>query len=305
MTAFIAKRMGSALLTLLFISILTFSISHLAGDPASAIAGREASAADIARIRQFYGFDRPITVQYLDWASDVLRGDFGQSYHYRQPVSALIMARLPITFTLGVAGLLFALVVGIPLGLLGAIRQNSLIDRFAVLMAAIGQAMPSFWLALVGIVVFGVTLRWLPISGSSGVANFILPSVVLGFFAMPAILRLTRAGMIEALESDYVRTARAKGLRPARIVLRHSLRNVLVSIVSISSIQLGSMLGGSIVIEQVFALQGIGWLGYDATVRSDLPVLQAITILVAAFYVALTLIADIINAFLDPRIGVT
>ncbi|OPB00953.1 ABC transporter permease [Pseudomonas fluorescens] len=289
---------------MLFISILTFSVSHLAGDPASAIAGREASAEDIAKVRQFYGFDRPIAIQYLDWAVDALHGDFGQSYHYRQPVSFLISERVPITLILGVSGLLIALLVGVPLGVLGAVWQDSVIDRFVVLLAAIGQALPSFWLALVGMVIFGVTLRWVPISGSGGVMNFVLPSLVLGIFAMPAILRLTRSELIEALRSDYVRTARAKGLRPARIVIRHSLRNVVPAIISISSIQLGSLLGGSIVIEQVFALQGIGWLGYDATVRSDLPVLQALTILVSAFYVALTLIADVMKAFFDPRIGI-
>ncbi len=304
MLPFVAKRVASALLTLLLISVLTFGLAHIAGDPAVAVAGKEASASDIERIRQHYGFDRPVAAQYLDWLGKALVGDFGLSFHYQQQVSSMLGSRLGITLGLGIGALLFALALALPLGILAATRPGSLLDRLALFVAVVGQAMPTFWFGLLMIIFFGLELHWLPISGNESWRHFVMPTIALGYFATPALMRLTRAGMIDALESDYVRTARAKGLRSGRVLFKHAFRNVMIPIVSISAVQLGAMLGGSIVIEQIFALQGIGWLGYDATVRSDLPVLQAITLVVAAFYVFLTLAADMLNALLDPRLRV-
>ncbi len=304
MLPFIAKRLFSALLTLLLVSVLTFSLAHLAGDPAIAVAGKDASAEDIARIRAHYGFDRPIVEQYLAWSAKAVVGDFGMSYHYQQSVSDMLARRLPITLGLGLSALIFALVLSLPLGILAAVRPNSIIDRLALLVALVGQAMPTFWFALLMIVFFSLSLHWLPVSGNASWRNFVMPTIALGYFATPALVRLTRAGMMDALESDYIRTARAKGLGLGSILFKHALRNVLIPIVSVSAVQFGAMLGGSIVIEKIFAMQGIGWLGYDATVRSDLPVVQAITLIIAAFYVLLTLMADLINAVLDPRIRV-
>ncbi len=304
MILFVLKRLFSAFLTLLVVSVLIFLLAHLAGDPAIAIAGKESTAEDIARIRVHYGFDRPLIEQYFAWCGRALSGDFGRSYHYQQTVSDMVMTRLPITLTLGVSALCFALAISLPLGIFAAIRPNSLIDRISLVIAVVGQAMPTFWFALVMIVFFGLTLRWLPISGNASWQNFIMPTIALGYFATPALMRLTRAGMIDALESDYIRTARAKGLGHASILFKHALRNVMIPVVSVSAVQFGAMLGGSIVIEQIFALQGIGWLSYDATVRSDLPVVQAITLIIAVFYVLLTLAADLINALLDPRIRI-
>ncbi len=302
MLRFTVKRLVSAALTLLLVSVLTFSIAHLSGDPAASIAGKQATSESIAEIRSYYGLDRPVPLQYVDWLGKAVTGDFGMSYHYKQSVSDMLAARLPITLALGTAALLFALVIAVPLGIVAAIRPGSLIDRLAMMIAVVGQAMPTFWFALVMIVFLGLRLRLLPVSGNTSWQHYVMPTIALGYFAIPALMRLTRSGMIDALQSDYVRTARAKGLRTSRILFRHALRNVTVAIVAISSVQLGAMLGGSIVVEQIFALQGIGWLGYDATVRSDLPVLQAVTLVVAAFYVFLTLAADLLNAALDPRI---
>lgn len=304
MFRFIVKRLASALLTLLLVSVLTFSFAHLAGDPAIAVAGKEASAADIARIRAHYGFDRPIVEQYTLWLGQILVGDFGVSYHYQQPVSAMLASRLPITLGLGLAALLFALLLALPLGVLAALRKGTFVDRLCLFVAVVGQAMPTFWLALLLIVFLSLTLNWLPVSGNSSWQHFVMPTIVLGYFATPAIMRLVRAGMVDALQSDYIRTAWAKGLRPSTVLFKHALRNVMIPVVSVSAVQLGTMLAGSIVIEQIYALQGIGWLGYDATVRSDLPVVQAITLVIAAFYVFLTLASDLINAGLDPRIRV-
>lgn len=302
MLRFTVKRLISAALTLLLVSVLTFSIAHLSGDPAASIAGKQATSESIAEIRSYYGLDRPVPLQYVDWLGKAVTGDFGMSYHYKQSVSDMLAARLPITLALGTAALVFALVIAVPLGIVAAIRPGSLIDRLAMIIAVVGQAMPTFWFALVMIVFLGLRLRLLPVSGNTSWQHYVMPTIALGYFAIPALMRLTRSGMIDALQSDYVRTARAKGLRTSRILFRHALRNVTVAIVAISSVQLGAMLGGSIVVEQIFALQGIGWLGYDATVRSDLPVLQAVTLVVAAFYVFLTLAADLLNAALDPRI---
>jgi len=304
MLSFVFKRLFSAFLTLLLVSVFIFLLAHLAGDPAIAVAGKESSAEDVERIRVHYGFDRPLVEQYFAWCGRALSGDFGRSYHYQQTVSDMLIARLPITLVLGVSALGFALLISLPLGIFAAIRPDSLIDRISLFIAVVGQAMPTFWFALVMIVFFGVTLRWLPISGNASWQNFIMPTIALGYFATPTLMRLTRAGMIDALESDYIRTARAKGLSQGSILFKHALRNVMIPIVSVSAVQFGSMLSGSIVIEQIFALQGIGWLGYDATVRFDLPVVQAITLVIAVFYVFLTLAADLLNAILDPRIRI-
>lgn len=302
MIGFIIKRLVSAVLTILVVSALTFSIAFLAGDPAIAIAGKDSSAADIARVREHYGFDRPVAVQYGEWLGKALTGDFGQSYHYQQSVADMLAARLPITLGLGLAAIVFALAIAVPLGVAAAARPASLVDRMALALSVLGQAMPTFWLALLLVVFFGLNLRWLPISGNTSWKHFVMPTIALGFFALPALLRITRAGTIDALRADYVRTARAKGLGPAKILFRHALRNVMIPLVSISAVQLGALLSGSIVVEQIFALQGIGALSYDATLRADLPIVQAITLIVAVFYVLLTLVADIANAILDPRI---
>ena len=304
MITFVLKRLFSAFLTLLVVSVFIFLLAHLAGDPAIAIAGKESSAEDIARIRAHYGFDRPLYQQYFSWCGRALVGDFGRSYHYQQPVADMLIARLPITVILGTGALGFALLISIPLGVFAAIRPNSIIDRLSLVIAVVGQAMPTFWFALVMIVFFGLTLRWFPISGNATWQHFIMPTIALGYFATPAIMRLTRAGMIDALDSDYIRTARAKGLSRTSILFKHALRNVMIPVVSVSAVQFGAMLSGSIVVEQIFALQGIGWLSYDATVRSDLPVVQAITLVISVFYVVLTLAADLLNAVLDPRIRI-
>lgn len=304
MLRYILKRSVMAGLILIVVSVLAFSMTHLSGDPAMTIAGEAASAEDIAAIRERYGFGEPVYEQYLVWAGRALAGDLGISPHYDRPVVEVIGDRLPITLTLGVCALAFALALSIPLGVLAAVRPNSLIDRTALLIAVVGQALPTFWFALMMIILFGVTLRLLPISGNDSWAHFVMPAIALGYYATPALMRLTRAGMLEALEADYVRTARAMGLRGRSVLFKHALRNALLPVVSVAAVQFGFMLGGSIVIEQIFSLQGLGWLAYDAILRADLPVVQAVVLTIACFYVVLTLLADLLNAWLDPRIRV-
>ncbi len=304
MIAYTLKRSFVAFLILLVVSALTFSLSHMTTDPALTIAGETASEADVQAIRKLYGYDRPVWEQYVDWALRALSGDFGMSYHYRERVSTMIAGRIGTTMTLGCLAISFALIVSIPLGVIAAMRPNSLIDRLALLIAVFGQALPTFWFALMMIIVFGVWWRWLPISGNETWAHFVMPTIALGYYATPALMRLTRAGMIEVLSSDYIRTARAKGLSPTVVLFKHALRNAIIPVVSLSAVWFGFMLGGSIVIETIFNLKGIGWLSYDALLRADLPVVQAIVLIFASFYVVLTLLADLLNAYLDPRISV-
>jgi peptide/nickel transport system permease protein len=304
MLAFTVKRLGVALLVAITVSVITFSMIYVSGDPAIAIAGEGARAQDIEAIRKFYGFDRPIIVQYFDWLAGALRGDFGRSYTLRQPVADVIFDRLPVTVVLGAAAIGFALVLAIPLGVLAAVRPNSMFDRFALTLAVIGQAMPSFWFALTLILWLGVYWRLLPITGSSSWQNFVMPAIALGYYVTPAVMRLTRAGVLEVLSSDYIRTARAKGLRPRTVLFKHALRNAIIPVVSLAAVQFGFMLGGSIVIETIFQINGLGYLAWESIQRKDLPTMQAIVLVLSVIYVALTLAADLLNAFLDPRLRV-
>ncbi len=302
MFVFALKRVALALMVALFVSSLVFTLTNAAADPASALAGEGAQESDIQAIRIQYGFDRPLVEQYVAWISKALQGDLGQSYRMQRPTAELLAERLPITLQLGLSALIFAVSLGIPLGVFAATRPNSWIDRLALSISVVGQAMPTFWFALLMILVFGVNLRWLPISGSGDWTHLMMPSIALGYYATPAIMRLTRAGMIDALGSDYIRTARAKGLLRPAILFKHALRNALVPVVSLAAVQFGFMLGGSVVIEAVFALPGLGSLAWESISRSDLPVVQAIVLMVSLFYVVLTLLADLLNAWLDPRI---
>jgi len=304
MLAFAIKRFSVALLVALTVSLITFSMIYVSGDPAIAIAGEGARAQDVEAIRKFYGFDRPIAVQYYDWLLGALQGDFGRSYTLRQPVADVIFNRLPVTMMLGAAAMGFALALAIPLGVLAAVRPNSIFDRFALTLAVIGQAMPTFWFALTLVLWLGVYWRLLPITGSASWENFVMPAIALGYYVTPAVMRLTRAGVLEVLASDYIRTARAKGLRPAKVLFKHALRNAIIPVVSLSAVQFGFMLGGSIIIETIFQINGLGYLAWESIQRKDLPTMQAIVLVLSVIYVLLTLVADLLNAFLDPRLRV-
>jgi len=304
MLSYIVKRLIVGVMVMFAVSAITFTLTNAAIDPARAIAGEGAASSDVEQIRKSYGFDRPLHIQYGSWLISTLKGDFGNSYRQKRPVLDIIIERLPVTLKLGGLAFLFAILLSIPLAIIAAMYPNSWIDRFALVLALFGQAMPTFWFALLGIVIFSVNLRWLPASGSASFINFILPAIALGYYAAPTIMRLTRAGMIEVLNSDYVRTARAKGLKESRVVLKHALRNAILPVVSVSAVQLGFMLGGSVVIETIFAMQGVGYLAWEAISLSDLPVAQAIVLMIAAIYIILTIFSDIINAWLDPRIRI-
>ncbi|HTY67375.1 MAG TPA: ABC transporter permease [Alphaproteobacteria bacterium] len=302
MLRFFLRRAVIAVLVAITVSIIGFSLLRLSGDVAAVLAGESAKPEDIARIAQAYGLDRPLYVQYLDWAWHALRGDLGQSLFTHEPVAGLILDRIGVTAILAVSSLIFALLVAVPLGVLAALRANTWIDRTALTLAVFGQAVPMFWFALILIFVLGVMLRWLPISGSATPAHFVMPTITLGVATMPAFMRLTRTGMIEVMSSDYIRTAWAKGLRPASVVFKHALRNAILPVVSLSAVSLGFLLGGSVIVESIFAVNGIGLLAYNSITRVDFPVVQSILVFLSFCYIALTLVSDVINARLDPRI---
>ena len=304
MLAFTLKRLVLAVVVAVTVSVLAFLLLRISGDAAIALAGEGARAEDIDNIRHLYGLDRPIMVQYFDLLGKMLRGDFGFSLYFHSNVTALIFDKLPTTLWLAVLSLLFALAISLPLGVLAATRPNSWVDRLCLLLAVCGQAMPNFFFALVLIMVCAVTLQVLPVSGSDTWAHFVLPTITLGYYVAPPFMRLVRAGMIEVLASDYIRTARANGLSGSNIILKHALRNALVPVVALTVVQLGILLGGSVVIETVFALDGLGYLAYQSIAHHDLPVTQAVVTLVSFIYVGLTLAADLLNAWLDPRIRV-
>jgi peptide/nickel transport system permease protein len=288
---------------MLTVSAIVFAVTNGAMDPARALAGADALPSDVAAIRHNYGLDRPLPLQFLIWLHAAVMGDFGHSYAlHDQTVLSLIADSLPVTLTLAICALLLALLIAVPLGVVAALRPNSITDRVALLLAVSGQAMPSFWFALLLIVLFSVDLRWLPVSGSEDWRGFVLPVISLAYYVIPALMRLIRSAMIDVLEADYIRTAYAKGLRGHRILLRHALRNAMVPVVALIAVQFGFLLGGSVVIETVFALHGIGYLAWQSIGRGDLPVLQAIVLMASALYVVLTFLADLGAAALDPRI---
>ncbi len=302
MLAFLLRRLLLAVLVTLTVLTVSFALTRLSGDLAIAIAGPQATQQDIEIIRKAYGLDRPVVVQFFDWVWSAARGDLGRSYLYHEPVANLIRDRLPVTMTLGLTGLLIALSTAIPIGIFAAMREGTVIDRAVMMVAVIGQAMPSFWLGLLLIITFGLKLGWLPISGVDTWDGYVLPGIVLAFSAMPAMMRLTRSGMVDALASDYIRTARAKGLSRWSIVMKHALRNAAMPVVAVAAVQLGFMLSGSIVIESVFALHGVGYLGWESISKNDFPVVQAVVLFLAVIYILLTLLSDMLNAFLDPRL---
>jgi len=302
MRRFIIHRLLVALLVIVTVSLVGFSLLRLSGNLAAVLAGEGASPEAIAKVAAQYGLDRPFFIQYLDWAFHALQGDLGRSLFNNEPVADMIMSRIGVTITLAVCSLLFGIVVAIPLGVLAATQPNSWLDRACLSLAVFGQAVPGFWFGLILIYVFGVKMQLFPISGSETWDSFVLPTVCLGIGVMPSIMRLTRAGMLDVLSSDYVRTARAKGLSQRSILFKHALRNAILPVVSIAAVQLGFLLGGSVIIESVFALNGVGLLAFQAIANADFPVVQSILIFLSVSYVMLTVIAELINARLDPRI---
>ncbi len=304
MLRYTLNRLVMSLLVALTVSLISFALLRLSGDLAAVLAGDDARPEQIAKVAREYGLDRPFLVQYADWVWRALHGDLGRSVFTNEPVLELILDRVGVTVALSVASLLLALAVAVPLGVAAAANANTWIDRAALAFVVFSKAIPTFWFALILIYYFSVQLRLLPISGNDTWAHYVLPTLALAVGIVPQLMRVTRSGMLDVLEADYIRTAWAKGLQPRTVLFKHALRNAILPVVALSAVSLGFLLGGSVIIEAIFALRGIGSLAFESIRRADFPVVQSILFFLALAYIVLTTLADIINARLDPRIRI-
>ena len=302
MKVYLLRRAAQSLLVLLGVSFVVFGILFLTGDPALVLLPPDATLEDIAKFRQVHGFDDPFFVQYGRFLFGAFRGDFGQSIRHGEPAFHLVMERMPATFELAGAALLIALCLAIPAGIISAMRRNSIIDYVSTVIALLGQSMPTFWLGIMLILLFSVQLNLLPSSGRGGWQNMLLPAVTLGLFTTARITRLTRSGMLEVLNQDYIRTARAKGVANPPVVWKHALKNAAIPIVTIVGIELGTLLGGSVITETIFAWPGVGRLSVQAIYNRDYPVVQAAVFTLSATFVLVNLFVDVLYTYLDPRI---
>jgi len=302
MLRYLMRKLGLGIGVLLCTSAIAFFLSFLVGDPASRLAGESASAQEIAQVREQYGFDQPLPTQYARWLANGLAGEFGDSLFLKIPVTKVIAQHLPVTLYLASASILFSLIFGLAMGAIAAIREGGAVDRLCLFLSLVAQATPVFWFALIIMALFSFGWPILPSSGADSWKSFVLPTLALGFNAMPAIIRLTRTSLIEVLKTDYIRTARAKGIPYRRVVLKHALTNALNPVVSVSVVQFGYMLTGSIVVEMIFALHGVGQLAWSSIERGDIPIIQAIILLFSLIYVLLGILSDIVAAWLDPKL---
>jgi peptide/nickel transport system permease protein len=303
MRTFIIKQLLQAVGVCLVISMISFFLLFLNTDPALLLLPPEAEVQDIAKFKKQMGLDRPVPVQYLDFLRKVvLQGDFGNSFVAKVSAAKLVRERLPATLELALAALILVNLVALPVGIVSAIRRYSLMDNVATFSALLGQAMPLYWFGIMLIIIFGVWLRWLPISGSDTLAHLVLPAITLASWILPINMRMVRSGMLDVLNQDYIRTARAKGLTERKVLIKHAFKNAAIPVITITGMQLGALLGGAVVTETVFAWPGLGRLAVDSIRMGDYPVVQAIVVVFALFVVIGNLAADILAALIDPRI---
>jgi peptide/nickel transport system permease protein len=311
MLTLIGKRVLQLIPTVFFVSVLIFLLQQLLpGDPALVLAGEEKDPLVIEQIRQRYRLDQPLPVQYLAWIGGVLTGDLGESMRLKEPVLKLVAQKLPVTVQLAVMALIFTICIGIPAGIISAVKKDTVWDYAANVVALWGISTPNFWLGIMMIFLFSVQLGWLPASGYvplsedfwASIAATIMPAFVLGNAFAGVIMRHTRAAMLQAMESDYVRTARAKGLRENRVVLKHALRNALTPIITLLALDFGTLLSGAVLTEQIFSVPGFGKLIVDAVFNRDYAVVQGVVLVTATTYIVLNLLADIGYIFANPRL---
>ncbi|MGG4457891.1 nickel ABC transporter permease [Brevibacillus porteri] len=303
MKQYIVKRLLSGIIVLFGLSVFTFLLIHLIpGDPVRIMLGQRATVEQIESLRGELGLNKPLVVQYLDYASGVLKGDLGTSLKTGRPVSTEIADRFPATAKMAVASLVVAVVIGIGLGVLAAKYKDTPIDGAIMTFSTFGMSIPGFWLGLLVILVFSVHLGWFPIAGGTGLKDMVLPALTLGTLMATALSRLTRAGMVEVLSNDYIRTARAKGMNERIVLLRHAFRNVMIPIVAVIGLELAGLLGGAVIVEQVFGWPGVGTLAIQAISSRDFPMIQGTTLFIGAVYVLVVILIDVLYAILDPRI---
>ncbi|CAN5501613.1 ABC transporter permease [soil metagenome] len=303
MSAYVLRRVAQSLIVLVGVSVVVFFLARLApGDPVTLMLSETASPEQIEAAREHYGFNDPIYQQYWLFASRAIRGDFGDSLYYDEPALRVVMDAFPQTLKLALTAFLLAVGVAIPLGVIAAIKRDTIWDYLAVGLSVIGQAAPSYWIGILLILFLSVRIKIFPSSGNFGPEYIVLPAITLAALLMAVLTRLTRAGMLDVLSDDYVRTARSKGLKERSVIVRHALRNALIPLVTVMGLQLGSLLGGTVIVEQVFAWPGVGRLAVNAISSRDYPIIQAVVLLVSVVFVVINLAVDLLYGFLDPRI---
>jgi len=321
MTHYLFRRFWQSLLVLFGISLIVFILLHLSGDPAVLLMPPDATKEDIDNFRKLMGFNDPLFLRWPPWAAlnppwrfvtdtqfgrfmgGLVRGDFGLSFRHQQPALGLVLERMPATLELTLAAMLVAVSVAIPVGILSAVRRNTSLDHAGMVLALLGQSMPVYWLGIMLILLFAVRLSLLPAFGSGSLSHLILPAITLGAFSMARIARLTRSGMLEVLGQEYVRTARAKGLAERRIILKHALKNAAIPVITVIGLDLGTLLGGAVITETIFAWPGVGRLAVQAIANRDYPVVQSAVFLLAAIFVLINFLVDILYTYVDPRVA--
>jgi ABC-type dipeptide/oligopeptide/nickel transport system permease component len=302
MKGYILKRLFHSIFVLVGISLVVFIILHLTGDPAALLMPMDATPEQVAQFRKEMGFTDPIIVQYWRFFKGTLRGDFGQSFRHSQPALDLVMERMPATIQLTAAAMVIALVVAIPVGIISAIRRNSILDHIGMTGALLGQSTPVFWLGIMLILIFSVTIQWFPSSGRGEIQHLVLPAITLGMFTMARTARMMRSSMLEVMGQEYMKTAKAKGLSPGIVILKHALKNAAIPVVTIVGMELGTLLGGAVITETIFAWPGVGRLAVQAIYNRDYPVVQAAVFILASIFVLVNLIVDLLYTYLDPRV---
>lgn len=303
MYKYICKRILMMIPVIIGVSLLVFLVLKMTpGDPARVVAGSEADEATVEQIREELGLNKPVLQQYVDYMLALLHGDMGTSYTTRKPVADEILARMSTTFILAFAGVFVAVLIGIPLGIISATKQYSVLDYISTLLALGGVAMPNFWLGLMLILLFSLKLGWLPSGGGDSWTSYVLPAITLGVGATASFMRTTRSSMLEVIRQDYIRTARAKGAGEGRVVMHHALRNAMIPVITVIGLQIGTLLGGAVVNETVFSLPGLGTLMINAINQKNEPVVLGCLITFAIIFSLVNLLIDILYAFIDPRI---
>jgi len=301
LAGFLGPRIVRALIAVWLVSTVVFVVMRLSGDPVPLLLPPDAPTSEIFRVRAELGLDRPLPVQYATFIGNVLRGDFGRSIHFREPAARVVAGYLGATLELGLAAFCLAVVVAIPIGLLSAVRRNTLVDHAAMAVALVGQSAPTFFIGILFILLLSLKADLFPTSGRGDWKHLVLPALTLGAFAMASIARLTRSAVLEVLRADYVRTARAKGLSEWVVVVKHTLKNAALPIVTITGLQFGTLLGGAVVTETVFAWPGIGRLAIQSIYNRDYPVVQCVVFLAAMVFIVINFVVEILYGVLDPR----
>lgn len=302
MSIYLIQRLGQSLLTLLGLSVIVFALAHLSGDPVSLLAPPEASAEDMARLRAKLGLDKPLHTQYLIYITQAAQGDFGESIRWKTPAMGLILDRFPNTLLLSASAILFGICLAIPVGIVSAVKRGTLFDSVGKVVAIIGQSMPSFWIGILLIMAFALYFPIFPTSGIGTAAHLVLPSLTLGGYVAASMMRVTRSAMLDALDADYVRTARSKGVSEWRVIWKHAFRNAATPVLTIVALDFANILRGAVITETVFGWPGIGKLAVDAVYARDFPLVQAAVLFMGLVFLGVNLLVDLIYTRLDPRI---